>query len=159
MKGPSLGAFFLGLGIYAAGFASHLLYQRWQTPPPGERVHAVSFAPAPSPRPETEEPPLLQARDVDQIKSRSGQPARIRGQVYRVAHSTKSNTYFLNFGPSRSSLTGVIFSSAAGLFERKKIDPKSYEGKEVEIVGEVKDHPKYGLEVILEEPDQIRVLD
>ena len=103
--------------------------------------------------------PLLQARDIDKIKAMSGRPARIQGRVYRVAHSTKSNTYFLNFGPSRSSLTGVIFSSATGLFERKKIDPKSYEGKEVEIQGEVKDHPKYGLEIILEEPSQIRVLD
>jgi len=159
MKRLSLGAFLLGLGVYSAGFLSHLFYQRWQAPPLGERVYSVSFSPAPAPTPETEELPLLQARDVDKIKAMSGRPVRIQGRIYRVAHSTKSNTYFLNFGPSRSSLTGVIFSSATGLFERKKIDPKSYEGKEVEIQGEVKDHPKYGLEIILEEPSQIRVLD
>ena len=30
-----------------------------------------------------------------------GNRARIRGRVFRVGHSAKSNTYFLNFGPSR----------------------------------------------------------
>jgi hypothetical protein len=149
----------LCLGAYLAGLLSHLLYQRWQAHPPGERVHAVAFVPSPEPAAKTEEPPLLQAGDVDKIKSMSGRTARIRGRVYRVGHSAKSDTYFLNFGPSRSSLTGVIFASATELFKRRKIHPRGYEGKEVEITGEVKDHPKYGLEIILEEPEQIRALD
>ena len=28
-----------------------------------------------------------------------------------------------------------------------------------ELAGEIKDHPKYGLEMVLEEPSQIRILD
>lgn len=159
MKRPNVAAVLFSIGAYLAGFFSYLLYERWQAPPLGETVHAVSFSPSPEPARESEKVPLLQARDVNKIKAMNGRPARIQGRVFRVAHSAKSNTYFLNFGPSRSSFTGVIFSSATGLFESKKIDPKSYEGKEVELTGEVKDHPKYGLEMILEEPSQIRVLD
>ena len=84
---------------------------------------------------------------------------RFRGRVYRVGHSAKSNTYFLNFGPSRSSFTVVIFASALESFEKQKIRPNGYEGREVELAGEIKDHPKYGVEMILEDPSQIKVLD
>jgi hypothetical protein len=96
---------------------------------------------------------------VEKIRGLAGNHARVRGKVYRVGHSSKSNTYFLNFGPSRSAFTGVIFASAFELFEQKKLHPKSYEGKEVELSGQIKDHPKYGLEMILEDPSQIKVLD
>ncbi len=70
-----------------------------------------------------------------------------------------SNTYFLNFGPSREALTAVIFASAAELFDKKQISPKSFEGKEIELQGEIKDHPQYGLEIILENPSQLKVID
>jgi hypothetical protein len=76
-----------------------------------------------------------------------------------VGHSAKSDTYFLNFGPSRSSFTAVIFASSVELFRKGRIDPRSYEGKEVELTGEIKDHPKYGVEMILEEPAQIKVVN
>jgi DNA/RNA endonuclease YhcR with UshA esterase domain len=65
----------------------------------------------------------------------------------------------LNFGPSREALTAVIFASAADLFEKNKLQPKTFEGKEVELQGEIKDHPRYGLELILENPEQIKMLD
>ena len=101
----------------------------------------------------------MQARDVDRIRGLTGNRARIRGRVFRVGHSAKSNTYFLNFGPSREALTGVIFASAVESFDKRKLAPKGYEGKEVEIDGVVRDHPQYGLEVILEDPAQIRIID
>jgi hypothetical protein len=104
------------------------------------------------------EQPLLQAREVDKIRALSGSYARVRGRVFRVGHSVKSNTYFLNFGPSREALTGVIFGSAAERFEKHKVEPKSLEGKEVEIAGEIKDHPQYGLELIIEDPTRVVVL-
>jgi hypothetical protein len=53
----------------------------------------------------------------------------------------------------------VIFASAVESFDKKKLAPKGYEGKEVEIDGVVRDHPQYGLEVILEDPAQIRIID
>jgi DNA/RNA endonuclease YhcR with UshA esterase domain len=76
-----------------------------------------------------------------------------------MASSAKSNTYFLNFGPSREALTAVIFASTVELFERNNLKPKIFEGKEVEVQGEIKDHPQYGLELILENPTQVRILD
>jgi DNA/RNA endonuclease YhcR with UshA esterase domain len=154
-----------------------LLYQRWN--PASElrakndgrlglgdenqggeaQTYRVSFAPLSLPLETQAEHPVLQAREVDKIRALSGTQARVRGRVFRVGHSGKSNTYFLNFGPSRGALTAVIFASAAELFERQKLQPKTFEGKEIEIVGEIKDHPQYGLELILEDPAQVKILN
>ena len=103
-------------------------------------------------------PPIV-ARDVEKIRQLTGQQARVRGRVFRVGHSPKSNTYFINFGPSREALTAVIFNSAAELFEKNKQPPKQFENREVEIVGFVKDHPQFGLEIVLEHPKQIKILN
>ena len=169
----------LGLLLaFLGGFFCHLLYQRWN-PSPTELRQApngglalssesaegeapsfrVSFAPLSLPAEAQTKGPLLQAREVDKIRALSGAQARVRGRVFRVGHSAKSNSYFLKFGPSREALTAVIFASAADLFEKQKLQLKSFEGQEVEIEGEIKDHPQYGLELIVESPKQIRILN
>lgn len=154
-----MGAALLVSGAFLAGLISHLLYQRWTAPVTAGQGYPVTFSPLPPPAQKQVEIPLIEAREVEKIRGLAGSQARIRGRVYRVGHSAKSNTYFLNFGPSRSSLTAVIFASATELFEKQKIRPQSYEGREVELTGEIKDHPKYGVEMILEDPSQIKVLD
>lgn len=146
-------------GAFIAGLLSHFLYQRWTASNPEGGAYSVSFSPLPASAPKQREIPAVQAREVDKLKALAGTQARVRGRVFRVGHAAKSNTYFLNFGPSRSSFTAVIFASAAEIFEKRGIRPGSYEGREVEVTGEVKDHPKFGLEMILEEPSQIRMLD
>ena len=147
------------VAVFLTGFLSHLFYQRWTVPSPQGRSYPVAFSPLTPPAPSSAEAPLVQASDVAKIKGLAGSRAKIRGRIYRVGHSEKSDTYFLNFGPARSAFTAVIFSSALELFERRKIRPQSYEGREVELLGEIRDHPQYGLEMILEDPSQIRVLD
>jgi hypothetical protein len=165
------------VAVFLAGFASHLLYQRWSSSSletkadtlknhshdqligAEQRSFRVTFAPLSPPAPTEPVVQLVQAREVEKIRRLAGSQARIRGRVFRVGHSVKSNTYFLNFGPSREALTAVIFASAAELFEKNKLQPKSFEGKDVELQGQIKDHPQYGLEVILENPAQIKVLD
>jgi hypothetical protein len=144
---------------FVAGLAVHVLYQRWSGPSAGEQSHSVVFVPAPASLPPPADLPLVQAREVDKIKGLAGSQAKIRGRVFRVGLSEKSNTYFLDFGPSRDSFTAVIFASAVDLFEKKNLPPKKFEGKEIEISGEIKDHPQYGLEMILESPDQVKVID
>jgi hypothetical protein len=169
------------LGIVVAffsGFACHVLYQRWNpafsTPKEDPVISRdsgfqplavepqsfrVTFSRLPSVAPDRTDIPLLQAREVEKIRRLAGSPARIRGRVFRVGHSAKSNTYFLNFGPSREALTAVIFASGVELFERSNLKPKTFEGKELELQGEIKDHPQYGLELILENPTQVKILD
>jgi len=147
------------LGAFLAGLFTHLLYQRWTAPFPGGQAYPVALAPWERPISQKGEAPLLEAREVEKIRKLAGGRARVRGRVYRVGHSSKSDTYFLNFGPSPSSFTGVIFSSSLALFEKKGSHPKSYEGREVELAGEIKDHPKYGLEMILEDPAQVKIVD
>lgn len=164
---------------FCAGFLSHLLYLRWNpaTPETAEspagvqsalsannrepQSYRVSFMPlSASPSQDNfADLPVLAARDVEKIRGLTGQQVRIRGRVFRVGHSAKSNTYFLNFGPSREALTAVIFASATELFDKNKLPPKKFENREVEISGSIKDHPQYGLEVVLEHPKQIKILD
>ena len=105
------------------------------------------------------EVPALAARDVEKIRALTGQQARVRGRVFRVGHSAKSNTHFLNFGPSREALTAVIFSSSVEMFEKNQLEPKKLENKEIEITGQIKDHPQYGLEMILENPKQVKIIN
>jgi hypothetical protein len=162
---------------FFAGFLTHVLYQRWNpvsavpTAESGGRdsnfaadsepgVYRVNFIPfAPSGEADVTDLPMLVARDVEKIRAVTGRQARIRGRVFRVGYSAKSNTYFLNFGPSREALTAVIFGSVAELLEKGKQPPKDFENREVELTGFVKEHPQYGLEVIVEHPKQIKVLN
>jgi hypothetical protein len=163
---------------FVAGLATQFLYQRWNLPEEKTegvalesnssgangsaftpQSHRVSYEPFGAAANKSAEMPVLQARDVEKIRGLAGSQARIRGRVFRVGHSAKSNTYFLNFGPSREALTAVIFASTAELFEKNKISPKNFDGREVELQGEIKDHPQYGLEVILESPSQIKVVN
>jgi len=107
---------------------------------------------------EPEEIPQLSATDLRALKKHVGEEVAVQGRVVRVGCSERSNTYFINFSKDRDGLTVVIFSSAVGKFKRLDIDITSYEGAQVEVFGELIDHPEYGLEIIIEEPSQIRVL-
>jgi hypothetical protein len=162
---------------FFAGFLTHVLYQRWNpvsAVAPAETgsgdsnfvaysepgVYRVNFVPfAPTSEADVADLPMLVARDVEKIRAVTGRQARIRGRVFRVGYSAKSNTYFLNFGPSRDALTAVIFGSVAELLEKNKQPPKDFENRDVELTGFVKDHPQYGLEVIVEHPKQIKLLN
>lgn len=146
-------------GAFALGLLVHVLYQRWSAPPSGEQSYPVVFVPRPAPEPEPKELPVVPAREIEKIKSLAGTRAKIRGRVFRVGLSEKSNTYFINFGPSRGSFTAVIFASAVEQFEKNKLPPKRFEGKEIEVSGEIKDHPQYGVEMILENPAQVKILN
>ena len=175
MRGSPLQTVLVSMLAFAAGFLSHVLYERWSfldTAPqlaavdtssesvnegPGQRF-PVAFAPLPTPGEKPAELASISAREVDKIRGLAGKPARINGRVFRVGHSAKSNTYFLNFGPSREALTAVIFASAVDLFEKNQLTPKMFDGKEVELQGEIKDHPQYGLEIVIENPSQIKIL-
>lgn len=178
MKRSSLTVAIIVVLAFAAGLFSHVLYRRWNPSSPGSRdpgtgdaiseahgpalepqSYRVTYVPLTAQAPLPADVPLLQARDVEKIRSLTGSPARVRGRIFRVGHSAKSNTYFLNFGPSRQALTAVIFASAVELFEKNKTTPKSFEGREVEVHGQIKDHPQYGLEIVLENPAQIKVLN
>jgi hypothetical protein len=165
-----------GLTIaFIAGFSTHLLYNRWHLPADQMALmsfiqsesaniafqpqnHTVTFV---SPSAATSIPgelPLLQAHDLEGLRAMTGKQGRVRGRVFRVGYSGRSNTYFLDFGPSREALSAVIFASAVELFELRKLAPKTLEGKEIEIEGTVKNHPQYGLEIILESPAQVKAV-
>jgi hypothetical protein len=103
-------------------------------------------------------PLVISATDLRTLREKAGRKAYVQGRVHKVYFSERSGTYFLNFGPDRSSFTGIIFKSAADEFTKREIDPNDYEEKKIEIYGKIIDHPKYGLEIIIENPVQIREL-
>ena len=143
---------------FASGFFLRNAYQRWRPaskPPAGQSAPTAPAANAVMP---AAEPEVVEAREVDKIRTFAGGQARIRGRVFRVGKSSRSNTYFINFGPSRASFTAVIFPSSVAQFEQNQLAPKSFEGKEIEVTGEIKDHPQYGLEMILEDPAQVKII-
>ncbi len=101
---------------------------------------------------------LITANDLVNLRRHAGEQAAVKGQVYRASKSKRSDTYFLDFGREREAFTGVIFSSAIDGFLNAGIDPLKLEGKTVILIGEIKDHPQYGLEVILDSPQQIKIV-
>ena len=146
------------LGAFLCGFLIHLLYGRWSGAVPcPEPVAGVSAAATAEPSPAASLP-VVDVMEVERLQELAGVLARVRGRVFRVGHSSKSNTYFLDFGPSRSAFTAVIFSSTVDAFLRDNAHPNQFQGREVELTGRIKDDPKYGLEMILESPAQIKVL-
>ncbi len=105
------------------------------------------------------EPAVIPASNLRLLKKNAGKDVIVSGRVARIGHSEKSDTYFLNFADDRNGLTIVIFSSVVEKFERLGLSVADYEGDSVEITGELVDDPKYGLEIILEEPSQVKTLE
>ena len=143
------------LAVFLSGSLSHFAYRRWTGAPPCD-----SFPPGVSALETivTGELPVVDVVEAERLRELAGTRARVRGRVFRVGHSSRSNTYFLDFGPSRSAFTAVIFSSAVDSFLREDAHPDRFQGQEVELTGTVRDDPKYGLQMILEGPRQIEPL-
>lgn len=158
LRWSSLSLTGLLLGAFLSGFLVHLLYGRWTGAAPCPEPAAGVSAAATAESPAAADLPVVDVMEVERLQELAGVLARVRGRVYRVGHSSKSNTYFLDFGPSRSAFTAVIFSSTVEAFLRENAHPNQFQGREVELTGRIKDDPKYGLEMILESPAQIKVL-
>lgn len=102
---------------------------------------------------------LVMADDLVNLRRHAGERAIVKGVITRTAKSKRSETYFLDFGPDRDAFTAVIFSSAVADFFTSGIDPLLLKGKKVAILGEIKNSPRYGLEMILDSPQQLRILN
>lgn len=95
---------------------------------------------------------------VAEVEKNIDQPGTVEGKVLKVGLSQRSNTYFLNFTEQRNGFTVVIFDQVAKQFETKKVDPYSYEGKTVQVTGKIVKPPQYGVEIILDSPDNIKII-
>lgn len=101
---------------------------------------------------------VLSATNLRQLRKNAGTEVTVKGKVVRVGHSEKSDTYFLDFSKERDGFTVVVFSSVAVKFEGLQLNVEELEGDSVEISGELVDDPEYGLEIILDEPSQIKII-
>lgn len=143
------------LTVFLAGSLGHFSYRLWTGAPPCDGFPSgVSVLESIV----TADLPVVDVVEVERLRELAGMRARVRGRVFRVGHSSRSNTYFLDFGPSRSAFTAVIFSSAVDSFVREDAHPERFQGQEVELTGTIRDDPRYGLQMILEGPRQIEPL-
>ena len=143
------------LTVFLAGSLSHFSYRLWTGAPPCDGFPSgVSVLESIV----TADLPVVDVLEVERLRELAGVRARVRGRIFRVGHSSRSNTYFLDFGPSRSAFTAVIFSSAVDSFVREDAHPERFQGQEVELTGTIRDDPRYGLQMILEGPRQIEPL-
>ncbi len=99
---------------------------------------------------------VIDAKNLEALKRASGKWCIVKGRVESVGYSRRSNTYFLNFGKRGECFTVVIFSRVVNRFKKYGIDIDNFEGKIVEVEGKVIDHPKYGLEILLDSPENIK---
>jgi len=81
----------------------------------------------------------------------------IEGKVLRVGESKSGDTFFLNFSNKPGDFSVVIFSVAVKTFKNGSSDIKSLNGKTIQIKGQIDNHPKYGLQMILKNANQITV--
>ena len=95
---------------------------------------------------------------VAEVEKYLDQSGTVEGKVLKVGLSQKSNTYFLNFTDQRTGFTVVIFDRVAKLFEAKKVDPYSFQGKTVQVSGKIVKPPSYGVEIVLDSPDNIKII-
>ncbi|MCX7919998.1 MAG: hypothetical protein N3A72_10425 [bacterium] len=95
---------------------------------------------------------------VSEVAKYVDKTVTVEGKVLRVGKSPRSETYFLNFTPQRGGFTVVIFAQTASKFQTAKIDINSFEGKTVQVTGKIINHPQYGLEIILNDPSEIKVV-
>ncbi|MCD6223680.1 MAG: DUF1669 domain-containing protein [Deltaproteobacteria bacterium] len=94
---------------------------------------------------------IIDAENINEILENAGFFVRIRGKISEV-YLSSSKTYFLHFKGNKQFKI-VIFKNI-----NLNYDPFSLRGKTVEIWGRIFNTEKYGLEIIIDLPEQIRIL-
>jgi len=94
---------------------------------------------------------VINAEDIEEILANTGRYVRIRGIISEV-YISPSHTCFLHFR-NNIQLKIVIFKNT-----QMPYNPLILRGKEVEIWGRISNTEKYGLEIIVDLPEQIKIL-
>ena len=103
--------------------------------------------------------PAVDVKDAERLRELNGRWWRVRGRVRDVRRSRTGAAMFIWFYGCKlaAGFKVVIFSDAQSKFARKGCRLVELSGKEVEVAGTVRDHPVYGLQIIIGDPAQIMV--
>ncbi len=107
-----------------------------------------------------EDVPVITLKEVEQFFNRQ---VIFKGFVTEV-HLTKNGTYFIRFEPREfgnpvfCGFKGVIFQEYVSAWSLAGISPKEYIGHEIRIRGVIKQHTKWGNEIIINSPRLIAVI-
>jgi len=105
----------------------------------------------------TKRVPVINGNNILMVKKYAGKYVRVKGKVLRVGKSHKGHR-FLDFGMSRDALTVVIWKEEVAELKKMGINLDELEGRAIEVTGTIIDQPKYGLEIIINEPEDIKIL-
>jgi DNA/RNA endonuclease YhcR with UshA esterase domain len=95
---------------------------------------------------------------VAEVEKYIDQSGTVEGKVFKVGYSSAKNIYFLNFTEQRDGFAVVSFDQVSKQFAAKKIDPNSFQGKIVQVTGKIVKPPQYGVEMVLDSPDNIKII-
>ena len=87
----------------------------------------------------------------------AGQVVTVEGPVVTVGQTPNGSMNFLNFSKERNGFTVVIRKNTADQIKANGITLSSLQGQTVQVTGKVDNNPKYGLQIMLDNPAGIKV--
>lgn len=90
-----------------------------------------------------------------------GQVVTVEGFIHLV-HRSGRGTYFIKFEKTPRPFDGfklVLFNQYVPVWTNAGIDPREYQQKRLRVRGLVQDHPEWGLEIIVNRPEMISIVD
>jgi hypothetical protein len=101
---------------------------------------------------------------LEEIYDHVGRAVVVEGYVHEVYQSLKG-TYFVRFEKRKwgdrpfDGFKVVIFDRYASEWKVLKLSPKMYQGHNVRVRGVIQDHETWGIEILVNSPRVIRVID
>lgn len=125
---------------------------------------AVAVAPVVKPTPTVATPPPKSQPVVrlEAIRQHVGQIVDFQGYVHEVYRAVGSGTVFVKFEKTKSPVEGfrlVIFNSYLDAWRQAGIDWEAYAGHEVMVHGVIRDDPQWGIQMLIDRPELIKVVD
>ena len=98
---------------------------------------------------------------LDKVRDRIGEVVTFEGHVH-LAHRSYRGNWFVKFEQTKAPFEGfklVIFENYARAWDEAGISPKVYEGQTVRVRGLVQEHPTWGLEILVNRPEMVEIVD
>ncbi|MBM3273941.1 MAG: hypothetical protein FJZ00_02220 [Candidatus Sericytochromatia bacterium] len=98
---------------------------------------------------------------LEDLRNHLNKAVVFEGRVISHHVSRATGTHFIKFHQDSNPFKGfklVVFASEVVRWEQQGIDPAAYVGQTLQVRGLLKDHPRYGLEILPKSPASIRVV-
>ncbi|HDI82703.1 hypothetical protein DRQ17_04710 [bacterium] len=100
---------------------------------------------------------VVNGNNTREVKDYVGRTVYVKGKVYNWHISRKGNL-FIDFGKTRKSFTFVMWSEGVKELKKRGFPFEKLDNGYVKVYGKIIDHPKYGLEILTDDPDAIEIV-